>query len=387
MKTRIMTLALAALAATSALQAQDVAQTPAYKTAFVKDGKAHWFLEVGDAALISLAANNRDVHFTDRVSLLNPSLALGRWSTPSFGMRLQLQGGKFFDYARPQGAFAALPSVGGLLRHEITYGFAQYDFLFDVVNFFTPYRENRVFHLIPFVGVGLGYKHQTTSADVKDKEHAYSPLVDAGLQLKFRLTRCVDFNLEGKVTASDLNLPSQADHVKAGTDFIAQAGASLTFHLGQKAFEPITPNDPALIASLNDEINALRAENAELAKRPVNCPDVEIPAPMTKIVGNVIYFRINSAVIDKNQVINVYNIAEYAKSNTETITLVGYADRQTGNPAYNLALSKRRAEAVADMLIKKYGISSDRIKIDWKGDTVQPYAENVWNRIVLMSAE
>ena len=39
------------------------------------------------------------------------------------------------------------------------------------------------------------------------------------------------------------------------------------------------------------------------------------------------------------------------------------------------------------MLVKKYGISRDRIKIDWKGDTVQPYAENVWNRIVLMSAE
>ena len=387
MKTRIMTLALAALAATSALQAQDVAQKPAYKTAFVKDGKAHWFLEVGDAAVISLTANNRDVHFPDRVSLLNPSLALGRWSTPSFGMRLQLQGGKLFDYARPAGLFAALPTSGGLLRHDVTYGFAQYDFLFDVVNFFAPYKESRVFHLIPFVGVGAGYKHQTQAGSIKDEEHRFSPTVDAGLQLKFRLARCVDFNLEGKITASDLDLPSQTDHVKSGTDFIAQAGASLTFHLGRKAFEPITPNDPALIASLNDEINALRAENAELAKRPVNCPDVEIPAPMTQVVGNVIYFRINSAVIDKNQVINVYNIAEYAKSNTETITLVGYADRQTGNPAYNLALSKRRAEAVADMLVKKYGISRDRIKIDWKGDTVQPYAENVWNRIVLMSAE
>jgi len=76
-----------------------------------------------------------------------------------------------------------------------------------------------------------------------------------------------------------------------------------------------------------------------------------------------------------------------AASNGETITLVGYADRQTGNPAYNLALSKRRAEAVADILVKKYGISRDRLKIDWKGDTVQPYNENVWNRIVLMSAE
>ena len=386
MKTKIMTLALAALAA-SALQAQEPAQKPAYKTSFVKDGKAHWFLEVGDAATISLAGNNRDVNFTDRVSLLNPSLAIGRWSTPAFGMRLTLQGGKTFDYARPAGLWAAATTTNGYLRHDVTYGFAQYDFLFDLVNYFAPYKENRFFHIIPFLGVGLGYKHEVEAINVKDKSHRFSPLADAGLQLKFRLARFVDFNLEAKVTASDLRLPSQEDHVKSGTDFIAQAGASLTFHLGRKAFEAITPNDEALIADLNGQINALRAENAELAKRPVRCPDVEIPVADSKVIGNVIYFRLNSAVVDKNQMINVYNIAEYAKSNTETITLVGYADRQTGNPNYNMALSKRRAEAVADILVKKYGISRDRLKIDWKGDTVQPYAENVWNRIVLMSAE
>ena len=386
MKTKIMTLALAALAA-SALQAQEPAQKPAYKTSFVKDGKAHWFLEVGDAATISLAGNNRDVNFTDRVSLLNPSLAIGRWSTPAFGMRLTLQGGKTFDYARPAGLWTAAATTHGYLRHDVTYGFAQYDFLFDLVNYFAPYKENRFFHVIPFLGVGLGYKHEVEAINVKDKSHRFSPLADAGLQLKLRLARFVDFNLEGKITASDLRLPSQEDHVKSGTDFIAQAGASLTFHLGRKAFEAITPNDEALIADLNGQINALRAENAELAKRPVRCPDVEIPVADSKVIGNVIYFRLNSAVVDKNQMINVYNIAEYAKSNTETITLVGYADRQTGNPNYNMALSKRRAEAVADILVKKYGISRDRLKIDWKGDTVQPYAENVWNRIVLMSAE
>jgi len=386
MKTKIMTLALAALAA-SALQAQEPAQKPAYKTSFVKDGKAHWFLEVGDAATISLAGNNRDVNFTDRVSLLNPSLAIGRWSTPAFGMRLTLQGGKTFDYARPAGLWAAATTTNGYLRHDVTYGFAQYDFLFDLVNYFAPYKENRFFHVIPFLGVGLGYKHEVEAINTKDKSHRFSPLADAGLQLKLRLARFVDFNLEGKITASDLRLPSQEDHVKSGTDFIAQAGASLTFHLGRKAFEAITPNDEALIADLNGQINALRAENAELAKRPVRCPDVEIPVADSKVIGNVIYFRLNSAVVDKNQMINVYNIAEYAKSNTETITLVGYADRQTGNPNYNMALSKRRAEAVADILVKKYGISRDRLKIDWKGDTVQPYAENVWNRIVLMSAE
>ena len=302
-------------------------------------------------------------------------------------MRLTLQGGKTFDYARPAGLWAAATTTNGYLRHDVTYGFAQYDFLFDLVNYFAPYKENRFFHIIPFLGVGLGYKHEVEAINVKDKSHRFSPLADAGLQLKLRLARFVDFHLEGKITASDLRLPSQEDHVKSGTDFIAQAGASLTFHLGRKAFEAITPNDEALIADLNGQINALRAENAELAKRPVRCPDVEIPVADSKVIGNVIYFRLNSAVVDKNQMINVYNIAEYAKSNTETITLVGYADRQTGNPNYNMALSKRRAEAVADILVKKYGISRDRLKIDWKGDTVQPYAENVWNRIVLMSAE
>ena len=54
MKTKIMTLALCALAATSALQAQEPAQQPSHKTAFVKDGKAHWFLELGDLSLIHI---------------------------------------------------------------------------------------------------------------------------------------------------------------------------------------------------------------------------------------------------------------------------------------------------------------------------------------------
>jgi outer membrane protein OmpA-like peptidoglycan-associated protein len=389
MKTKIMTLALCALAATSALQAQEPAQQPSHKTAFVKDGKAHWFLELGDAATLSLGGYNYDVKFGDRVSFINPNLAIGLWVTTAFGIRLQIQCGNLYDYTTPR--FAA----GAYLRHDVIYGSAQYDFMLDVINYFAPYKEDRFFHLIPFVGVGVGYKHQSEAAGVKDTNSRFSPQADAGLQLKFRLARSVDFNLEGKVTATDLRLPSAGEARVAGTasenfsnaSFIAQAGASLTFHLGRKEFEAITPNDPALIADLNGQINALRAENAELAKRPVNCPDVEVPVADSKVIGNVIYFRINSAVVDKNQMVNVYNIAEYAKSNTETITLVGYADRQTGNPAYNLALSKRRAEAVADILVKKYGISRDRLKIDWKGDTVQPYNENVWNRIVLMSAE
>ena len=89
-----MMLALSALAATSALQAQAPAQQPSHKTAFVQDGKAHWFIEAGNAAAINLGGYNYTVPFGDRVSYINPNVALGRWITPSFGMRLQMQGGR-----------------------------------------------------------------------------------------------------------------------------------------------------------------------------------------------------------------------------------------------------------------------------------------------------
>ena len=65
MKTNIITLALATLVATGAMNAQENNQ-PAHKTTFAKDkASAHWFLEVGDAATISLAGTNRHAKFGD----------------------------------------------------------------------------------------------------------------------------------------------------------------------------------------------------------------------------------------------------------------------------------------------------------------------------------
>ena len=43
----------------------------------------------------------------------------------------------------------------------------------------------------------------------------------------------------------------------------------------------------------------------------------------------MVYFRINSAKIDKNQQINIYNTAEFMKNNNAPIKVVGYADKKT----------------------------------------------------------
>lgn len=53
--------------------------------------------------------------------------------------------------------------------------------------------------------------------------------------------------------------------------------------------------------------------------------------------------------------------------------LVGHADA-TGPAAYNMGLSKRRAEAVRNYLVKQ-GVASGNLSLDWKGES-QPIATN-----------
>ena len=150
--------------------------------------------------------------------------------------------------------------------------------------------------------------------------------------------------------------------------------------------------DYNLINDLNSQINRLRAENENLRKRPESCPDCPEVAPPAVVEGvyvpNVVFFRINSSKIDRGQQVSIYNTADYLKANPNAkVNIVAYADRQTGTPAYNMALSERRAKAVANALINEYGIDSSRVSVDWKGDTEQPYAENDWNRVAIFFAE
>ncbi len=84
--------------------------------------------------------------------------------------------------------------------------------------------------------------------------------------------------------------------------------------------------------------------------------------------------------------VNVYNVAEFLKANPQaTVTVQGYADKDTGTAAYNMELSQRRSQAVVDVLVNKYGIDASRLTIKANGSDVQPYDINNWNRIVIFT--
>ena len=400
MKAKVLMLALmGSFALSLGAQAQQEVATPnksGHKTVFNRDrGCDHWFLEIqGGVGMLPFGEANNKASLTDRIYPI-VQLGLGQWHEPWFATRVQLGGWNMKGFVTD--------AAGTNQAYNNLFAVAHYDFMFDVVNYFAKYNAKRVFHLVPYVGLGAGYKHHTTTGgafgDVFDATkrvagattNDFGGVVDAGVIFKFRLGRRVDLNLEAQMLATKTNMMGTS-WKKQGADLMAFATAGLGFNLGKPEWDVLTPMDWALVNDLNGQINNLRAENAELAKRPAycpECPEVE-PTQTTEVktvVSNVVYFRIASAKIDQNQYINIYNTARYALENNSKIYVVGYADEATGNPSINMTLSERRAKAVAKALVEKYGVSEDMIEVDFKGDTVQPYETNEWNRVVIMTAE
>ena len=400
MKAKVLMLALmGSFALSLGAQAQQEVATPnksGHKTVFNRDrGCDHWYLEIqGGVGMLPFGEANNKASLTDRIYPI-VQLGLGQWHEPWFATRVQLGGWNMKGFV--------MDAAGTNQAYNNLFAVAHYDFMFDVVNYFAKYNAKRVFHLVPYVGLGAGYKHHTTTGgafgDVFDATkrvagattNDFGGVVDAGGIFKFRLGRRVYLNLEAQMLATKTNMMGTS-WKKQGADLMAFATAGLGFNLGKPEWDVLTPMDWALVNDLNGQINNLRAENAELAKRPASCPECPEVEPsqtteVKTVVSNVVYFRIASAKIDQNQYINIYNTARYALENNSKIYIVGYADEATGNPNINMTLSERRAKAVAKALAEKYGVSEDMIEVDFKGDTVQPYETNEWNRVVIMTAE
>ena len=346
-----------------------------YKTNFKKNKAGdNWFISIAGGASMLFGDENGNANFGDRLNFA-PQFSFGKWFNPYLGFRTQLNGGIIHGF---EGRNAEV------MQHN-KYMAAHIDFLWDVTNFWAPYNEKKVFRLIPWVGLGYAQRFKTTES--VERSRTESPTLNAGILTAFRLSNRVDLNVE--LQGSLLNEQFNRVSMHHLCDGLVQLSAGLTFKLGKTNFEVLEPMDYDLLNDLNGQINRLRAENDELSKRPVSCPECKetVEEIVNNVVDNVVFFRLNSSKIDKNQQINIYNTAEFIKANNTPIKVIGFADKKTGKADYNMQLSEKRAKAVAKELIDKYGISSSQITVEWKGCEEQPYSENSWNRVVVMRAE
>ncbi|GHT68296.1 membrane protein [Bacteroidia bacterium] len=410
MRTKILCISFALLSFTFFATAQETFQnelkTAGYKTAFKHSGAGeNWFIHVGGGGQVFFGDNDLDakagdkkVDFIDRFSGVG-TLAIGKWFNPYWGLRLKGELGpklKGFESTRNE----------PIHTQHLDYYNVHLDAMWNWANYWGVYSPSKLISFGPYIGLGFAHRFQMsdnegiptypgwpTSFGVDPSQYRrYSNVIsiNSGLQLGFNLSKRVGLDFDFGVAL----VPDYFDRMvhDASNEAIVSATGGITFKLGKTDFDGVVPMDYALIDDLNGKINALRAENAQLSKRPVSCPECpQVSAPAVKdvvnYVPNVVFFRLNSDRIDLNQQISVYNTAEFMKKTGEKIKVIGYADKGTGTGSYNLDISKRRAQAVAKELTTKYKIPSEKITVEWKGSGEQPYPQqNNWNRVVIMSA-
>lgn len=114
-----------------------------------------------------------------------------------------------------------------------------------------------------------------------------------------------------------------------------------------------------------------RATQLEQELKALQAKETERGLELT--LGDVL-FEVNEATLKPGAMRNLYQLAEFLKQNsTRNILIEGHTD-STGSETYNLELSQRRAEAVADFLINN-GVSPNRITARGHGEAY-PVASN-----------
>lgn len=375
MKKSIFLFALGALMS-AGVSAQDnnVKSLPGFKTTFETNGFwENWFVSANFGAQALFAEYSKEAEFKNTITFM-PTLSVGKWFNPYLGARLQGTGGSLHGFA---------PSGNSLSMIHYKYGSVHADVMLGLINCFAPYKEDRRFDIVPFVGIG--------GAFFNGKDQSFT--INAGVQARYRVSKHVDVNVEYQGIILDNDIVNRGGFPNDG---ISGLTAGVTFHFGKTGFKKgySSREYDAIIACCSDmkaDNAALKEENADqkaTIKKLKNRKPKTVKADASNNIDirslkNTITFPFNSSKIELAQEVNIYNVAEFLKQNPKVrIHLTGYADKY-GSDQVNNIISEKRANAVADMFVNKYGIAKDRITTDYKGRSTK-FDKNVWNRAVVI---
>lgn len=316
----------------------------------------------------------------------NAGLRIGRWFTPVFG--LAAEGNVYFNdhckhYMSQSKTVARYMNVGLIGTVNLS-------------NWFAGYKgEPRLFEVVPVYGFGWGHTFGT--------DENYNVLTSkAGIDFTFNLGKAkawqvyvepsMNWSLNGYgYEGVAYNINKSAFQLNAGIVYkFKNSNGSHNFTIAQL-------RDQNEIDGLNSQINSLRGDlndkDAQLSAKDKQIKDLQNaldecnkkpkyvkPATATNLQPTVL-FRQGKAVVDKSQMPNIELIAQYMKNHPEAkVEIKGYASPE-GNKDFNQALSQKRADAVKNVLVKKYKIAADRLTTKGMGATDKLFKQVEFNRV------
>jgi len=283
---------------------------------------------------------------------LGASLSLGKWLTPVFGLRTKVNA---WQIGKEENGF------GG-----DKYWTATEQLMVNVNSLFRGYDEQRFWNLIPYAGAGI---HRNMTQD-----HA-STVITFGLLNMLRLSPRFSANIELAWNSAEGSNTGTAMK-KRNQHFAIEVG--FTWNIGKNNWKHATDQE-AVSALTEGELDALNAQLAdalaenerlqqELEQQPRPTASVTTVAPAVRTVENIvsapvsIFFEVGKAnVIASRDMLSVKSLAQLAIDKNASVLVTGYADK-SGNADANMKLSERRAQAVADELVR-LGVNPQRIEV------------------------
>lgn len=311
------------------------------------------------------------------MDLVTPQYALsfGRYFNDKIGARLHVQGYKINSgFKADRYAFLSADRKYGF--KDIT---GDIDLLVNLSNLLNPNRTGRAFNWYGVLGFGVNYTWGTGEFNkiiaMSNAGNYYMGQEQCGNKhssFNGRLGTGVEVNLSKNFAISleaDANYKNDQFNYKFNDrcDWQVAAFVGLTYKFGVKTVkkEKVVPEEVWETRVDTVWYNDTEYKTAEVAEE----------------LHRDIHYQIRKADPVSERIIK--EIVDFVKSHKDVkVVVTGYADKGTGNAKLNMKYSEERAVAVADAL-KDAGVSADMITVEWKGDTVQPFAENDENRVAI----
>lgn len=325
--------------------------------------------------------------------VIGPSIDanLGKWFTPSVGMRVGYQG-----FKTNVSADNATQNFGYMYFHG--------DFLWNMSNALGGYKETRFWNLVPYAHAGYFRTYGLNGSEFYDNEIAAGAGLLHNLRLIDRLDLIIDMRatvMNGRAIGTDgvSLLPSVTAGLAVDLGFpnfvrTSTVVAALELANAEKfaILETATLALEAANLALEEENMDLEKANAALAKENSALKKKPSGMDFTAFFENMspatVYFEIGQAVLNDKEMEHLdfiaKNIVSSADKNTKIyLTLLGTADGNTGTMRRNQHLSEARAKYIYDILTAKYNISKERLII--KSEVVRKAAKPALNRAVVIS--
>lgn len=328
---------------------------------------SNWFVSAGGGVNLYFGDHDKQVKFGKRLAPA-VDVAIGKWFTPGIGVRFAYSG-LSVKGATQTGIHSTgeeVPGKGGygywLTKQKFNYFNFHLDAMFNVSNLLFGYNPNRVYSLSPYVGLGVMKTNDTPKA-TEIAGHF-------GLLNSFRLCDALDLNLDIRGTLVSDAFDGEA--YGRGGEGMLSATVGLTYKFKKRGWDKaktVVRIDNRAINALRQQLADAEAENDRLKRALAEGNRQKAKEIVTKASANLVTFQIGKATLSNEARANLSLLAEAIKAGDGNVvyTITGYADAGTGSKRINERLSKKRAEAVRDCLVKEFGVSESQLRVDHKG--------------------